>query len=173
LILTPSKKGIFNNYNMTGEKKFYLTLKGFKKIKKEYETLKALRAAKTNEGAPMVLESEDLNPEFLSFHEDVNLLNIRLAELENVFKNIELIKVSSRKKRNVIDLGATVEVETNKDKDRFTIVGTLEADPATGKISNESPIGQALLGHRIGDEIIVPSPVKTVYKIRKIKYNEI
>ena len=158
---------------MTGEKKFYLTLEGLKKIKKEYEILKAFRIAKTNGDAPVILESEDFNSEFASFYESVDLLDIRLDELENVLKNVELIKISSRMKKNVIDIGATVEVEANKDKDRFTIVGTLEADPATGKISNESPIGQALLGHKTGDKIIVSFPIKTIYKIRKIKYNEI
>ena len=55
-------------------------------------------------------------------------------------------------------------------KDEFVIVGTLEANPALGKISNESPVGKALLGHKIGDEVVVSSPMKTTYKIRNIKY---
>ena len=81
---------------MTGEKKFYLTLEGLKKIKKEYEILKTFRIAKTNGDAPVILESEDFNSEFASFYESVDLLDIRLDELENVLKNVELIKISSR-----------------------------------------------------------------------------
>ena len=50
------------------------------------------------------------------------------------------------------------------------IVGTLEANPSLGKISNESPVGKALLGRRVGDEVIISSPIKTVYKIKGIKY---
>jgi transcription elongation factor GreA len=49
-------------------------------------------------------------------------------------------------------------------------VGTLEANPALGKISNESPVGKALLGHKIGDEVLVSSPAKIAYKIKGIKY---
>lgn len=158
---------------MTGEKKFYLTLKGLENIKKEYKGLKALRAAKTSGDVPSVLESEDLNPEFISFREDVNFLDSRLVELENVLKNVELIRIPSKKNKSSINLGATVEIEVNKDKDEFTILGTLEADPTAGRISNESPVGHALLGHKVGDEIIISSPVKIIYKIRKIKYNKI
>jgi len=158
---------------MASERKFYLTSKGLKKIKKEYETLKAFRTAKVNGESPEILELENLDPKLASFAEDVNLLDIRLAELENVLKNFELIKVLPQKKKGIIGVGATVEVEINKNKSKFTIVGTLEADPETGKISNESPIGQALLGHRTGDTVVILSPVKTIYKIKKIKYNEI
>ncbi len=155
---------------MTGEKKFYLTQKGLENIKKEYKGLKALRTAKTNGDVPKVLESEDLNPEFISFREDVNFLDTRLVELENVLKNVELIKAPSKKNKNSINLGATVEVEVAGGKDEFTIVGTLEANPSLGKISNESPVGKALLGHKVRDEVIVSSPIKTIYKIKKIKY---
>ncbi|HHE76783.1 MAG TPA: transcription elongation factor GreA [Candidatus Parcubacteria bacterium] len=154
-------------------RKFYLTPKGLKKIRQEYKTLKAFRAMKTNGEAPIALESEELNPEFASFREDIDLLDIRLAELENILKNAKVVKPSRRK--NVIDVGATVELEEGKSNNSniFTIVGTIEADPVLGKISNESPIGQALLGHKIGDKIVVSSPVKKVYKVKKIKYNEI
>ena len=51
------------------------------------------------------------------------------------------------------------------------IVGTLESNPSEGKISSESPIGKILLGHKTGDEILITSPIKLVYQIKKIKYN--
>ena len=67
-------------------------------------------------------------------------------------------------------MGAKVRVDVEGQKGEFTIVGTLEANPAIGKISNESPVGRALLGHKIGDEVLVSSPVDIKYKIKNIKY---
>lgn len=157
--------------NMAERKKFYLTKKGLEGFKKEYETLKVLRIAKTKGEVPKIWESEDLNPEYLSFQEDLTFLETRIVELENILKNACLIKHPLKKELNVINLGATVKVKVGEEKDEFTIVGTLEANPALGKISNESPVGMVLLGHKVGDEVIVSSPIKTIYKINKIKYS--
>jgi len=156
---------------MTERKKFYLTKKGLENFKKEYEVLKNLRAAKTKGEVPKIWESEDLNPEYLSFQEDLSFLETRIAELENILKNAFLIRPPSKTESKIINLGATVKVKVDGEKDEFTIVGTLEANPSLGRISNESPVGVALLGHEVGDEVIVSSPIKTVYKIKKIKYN--
>jgi len=155
---------------MAGEKNFYLTKEGLEKIQKEYHGLKNLKIAKTKGEIPKIWHSEDINPEYLSFWEDLSFLEIRIAELENIFKNTELIKPPPKEKQNVVNLGATVLVEIEGQTDEFRIVGTLEASPSLGKISNESPVGRALLGHKVGDEVIVSSPIKTVYKIKKIKY---
>jgi len=155
---------------MTERKKFYLTKKGLEGFKKQYQFLKSIRAAKIKGEVPKIWESEDLNPEYLSFQEDLNFIETRLAELENILKNSELIKPPPEEKARFVDLGATVTIQVDGDKDEFTIVGTLEANPALGKISNESPVGGALLGHKIGDEVVVSSPIKVTYKIKKIKY---
>jgi len=152
------------------EKKFYLTKEGLERIKKECQDLKNLKFSKTKGGVPKLWESEDLNPEYLSFQEDLSFLEARLAELENIVKNAELIKSPPKEKQNIINLGATVLVEVDGQNDEFTIVGTLEANPSLGKISNESPVGETFIGHRVGDEVIVSSPIKTIYKIKKIKY---
>ncbi len=159
------------NINIPGEEKFYLSIQGLKKIKKEYEVLKEIKLAKTRRVvAPEILHSEDLNPEYLSFQENLNLLEKKITELENILKNAELIKAPPAPKRNIICLGAEVSVEIDGDKDKFKIVGTLEANPVLGKISNESPVGKALLGHRVGDEVVISSPIKVIYRIKKIKY---
>ena len=155
---------------MPEEKKFYLTKQGLEKIKKEYQDLKELKLAKTKGESPKVLHSEDLNPEYLAFQEDVSFLEARMVELENTFKNVELIKLPKKEKQNVIDLGATVLVSVDGQNDEFTLIGSLEANPSIGKISNESPVGKALLGHRVGDEVVVSSPIETIYRIKKIKY---
>jgi len=153
------------------EQKFYLTKEGLEKVKKEYETLKELKLAKTKGESPKILNSEDLNPEYLAFQEDISFLESRMIELENVIKNVEIIGYPKKENQNAINLGATVLVSVDGQQDEFTLVGSLEANPSIGRISNESPVGKALLGHKIGDEVLVSSPIKTVYKIKKIKYN--
>ena len=155
---------------MVEEKKFYLTEQGLEKIKKEYQDLKDLKLSKTKGEIPKIWQSEDLNPEYLSFLEDLSFLESRIAELEYILKNTELIKPPPKEKQNMVNLGATVLVEVDGQNDEFMIVGSLEANPAIGKISNESPVGRMLLGHRVGDEVVVSSPIQTVYKIKKIKY---
>jgi len=152
------------------EKNFYLTKEGLERIKKEYQGLKNLKLSKTKGEIPKIWHSEDLNPEYLSFQEDLSFLETRMIELENILKNTELITAPPKEKQNIVNLGATVFVKVDGQTDEFTIVGTLEADPALGRISNESPVGRALLGHKTGDEVLVSSPIKTIYKIRKIKY---
>jgi len=156
---------------MAEEKKFYLTKDGLEKIKNEYKDLKNLKFSKTKGESPKIWHSEDLNPEYLSFQEDLSFLETRIAELEYVLKNADLIRFpSSKEKRGMVGLGAKVLVEVDGQNDEFEIVGTLEANPAIGKISNESPVGKAILGHRIGDEVVVSSPIKTIYRIKKIRY---
>lgn len=153
------------------EKKFYLTKQKLEELEQEYKSLIAFEKSKTiGEEAPRVLESEDLNPEFLSFQEDMSFLRSRITELENILNNNEIIKNPPKQNKDTIGLGAKVLVSVNGDKDEFTIMGTLEANPSLGKISNESPVGKALIGHKVGEEIVISSPVKTTYKIKKIKY---
>lgn len=152
-------------------KTFYITKAKLVEIKKEYQDLLAFEHKKTiGEEAPKIFESEDINPEFISFQEDMGFLRSRIDELKNIIDRHELIKAPQKDQKHTISLGAKVQIDVNGAKDEFVIVGTLEANPALGKISNESPVGMALLGHKVGDEIVVPSPVKTVYKIRNIKY---
>lgn len=152
-------------------KKFYLTKQKLKELEQEYQSLVVFERSRTiGEEAPKVLESEDLNPEFLSFQEDMSFLRSRITELKNILDNHELIKNPSKQNQNIIGLGAKVLISIDGEKDEFLITGTLEANPSLGKISNESPVGKALMGHKVGEEIVVSSPIKTIYKIKKIKY---
>jgi len=148
--------------------KFYLTKEGLGEVKKEYESLLKIKMFKTQSEAPNILESQDLNPEYVSYKEDLELLENRLLELENVIKNVVIIEKPPKGKADFIDLGAIVLVENGIQKEQFTIVGTFEANPDSGKISNESPVGRALLGHKAGDKVSV---FKTIYKIKEVKYN--
>jgi len=152
-------------------KKFYLTKEGLEKIEKEYQDLKKIKLAKIKGESPKIWHPEDLNPEYLAFREDLNFLESRLADLEYILKNAELIKLPPKEKQNIVDLGATVTLEEADGQiNEFMIVGTLEANPGEGKISSESPVGKILLGKKVGDEVIITSPIRVVYKIKKIKY---
>jgi transcription elongation factor GreA len=152
-------------------KTFYLTKAKLKELKKEYEELLVSEKHRAGQDeAPKLFESEDLNPDFVNFKENVDFLRNRIDELKNIFENCVIIKNPSKDKKDVIDLGAKVKIDIDGQKDEFVLVGTLEANPFLGKISNESPVGAALIGHKVGDEVVIPSPVKTVYKIKSIKY---
>lgn len=152
-------------------KTFYLTKAKLKELQSEYEELLDFeRKTQIGHEAPKIFESEDINPEFVSFQEDVGFLRSRIDELKNILDHHELIKNPPKEKQSIIDVGAKVKIDIGGQKDEFVIVGTLEANPALGKISNESPVGKALLGHKVGDEVVVSSPVKTVYKVKGIKY---
>lgn len=153
------------------ENKYYLTKEGLEKIQKEYESLLEFCKMKTTGEVPSIWHSEDVNPEYLSFQEDMNVLEARLTEYEDILKNVELIGLPSKDKRDTVLLGARVSVEIDDGQiDEYEIVGTVEANPSLGRISNESPVGKALLGRKIGEEVAVSSPRKTMYRVTKIQY---
>jgi transcription elongation factor GreA len=133
------------------KEKIYLTSRGLEKLKEEYERILRMR-------------DNDDDPENLI------LLNQRFEELSVVLKTYELIKPPPKNKQHFVSLGATVIVEVDSQIDEFIIVGTLEANPSLGRISNESPVGRALLGHKIGEGVLISSAIKTIYKIKEIKY---
>ncbi|MCX6731850.1 MAG: GreA/GreB family elongation factor [Candidatus Parcubacteria bacterium] len=134
------------------QEKFYLTSKGLEKLKKEYEQL---------------LETRNLQEED---SESLVLINQRFEELSTILKTYELIQAPPKHKQHIVNLGATVAVEIDGQTDEFIIVGTLEANPSLGRISNESPVGRALLNHKVKEEIIISSNIKTIYKIKEIRY---
>ncbi len=150
---------------------FFLTKEGLKRFKNEYQELKRLKSFKVSGESPRIFHSEDINPEFLAYQEDLELLDARIMELEDILKNTQLITAPPKDKQRVIGLGAMVTVEVGGQEDELEIVGTLEANPSLGRISNESPVGRNLVGHKVGDEVVVHSAVATTYKIKKIIYH--
>lgn len=149
-------------------KKYHLTKEGLEKVKEELSDLIDARKEKTKGEIPDVLHSEDLNPEYLDFREKMQFLEKRISKLQDVIKNTEIIKPPKDKSK--VELGAKVTIEADGEEDEFMIVGSLEADPSEGKISNESLVGKKLMGKKVGDKITVSSKVETVYKIKKIDY---
>ena len=150
---------------------FHITKEKLKELQKEYEQLVAFERTKVvGIEAPKVLESEDMNPEFVAYHEDMDSLRLRMDELKHIIEHHQLIKKPAKEKMQCVDVGDTVLIDHHGTKIEFMIVGTLEANPEAGKISNESPVGKALMGHKVGDEVTVNSPEKTKYKIKAINY---
>lgn len=100
------------------------------------------------------------NAEYIEAKNDQGLLEGRIARLEGIVRNAVLIDEEPRE-RGVVALGAEVRVRFDGDEEEqvFSIVGAAEADPLHGRISDESPLGMALLGHRAGDEVDFVSPM--------------
>ncbi len=151
------------------EKRYYLTKEGLERIKKEYKEMKRQRRDKLKKESPEILHSEDVNPEYLTFRRDLVILEENISKMEKALRNVEIIELPKKECKD-IRLGASITMETNGRVEEFTLVGTMEADPNFGKISNESPIGKALLGKKEGEEVIISSSFKTVYKIKKVCY---
>lgn len=147
---------------------FQLTAEGVKELEKEMATLVADRS---NVAARIKLAREfgDLseNAEYSAARQEQERAEIRISEIDHILKNGKVIE--SPKDKNKVELGNTVELKGPKGSKAFTIVGSVEANPLTGKISNESPIGMALLGKKLGEEVeIVTHADKTTYKITTI-----
>ena len=150
---------------------FYLTKEKLEDLKQELVDLMVLERQKTvGVEAPKMLESEDVNPEFLSYHEDMDALRTRINDLENIIKHHEIIKNPPKDQQHLVGIGAKVTMDFDGKSDEFILTGTLEANPIAGKISNESPVGMAILGRKVGDQITILSPQKISYKIKNIKY---
>lgn len=135
----------------------YLTAGGLKNIR---EQLEYLRKDKTREVATRIADARDFggqeeNSEFDAAREEEVLLEAKIATLEQVIKHAKIIQETHE---NKISLGSTVTLELDGKKQSFTIVGKMEANPTQKRISNESPIGMALLGAQIGQRIEVKTP---------------
>src|SRR3990167_10920292 len=147
----------------------YLSSEGIEKIKSE---LQELKTKKRQEMARRLQEAKDLgdlseNAEYFEAKEAQSLNENRITELDDLLKNAVVIKASGVE--DIVKIGSTVEFKINENTEIFSIVGSAEAKPQEGKISNESPLGRAFLNKKIGDEVEVKTPRGIVkYKIVKI-----
>lgn len=149
------------------KKAYQITAAGKLDLEKELEELKASRG----EIAQRIADARSQGDitENAEYDEALNFqgqLEGRIAEIEEILQNASIIKAKAGDK---VAVGSTVELQSNGKKMQYTIVGSVEADPLEGKISDESPIGKALLGKKVGDsaEIKTPSGAAS-YKITKI-----
>jgi transcription elongation factor GreA len=151
------------------EKKIYLTEGKLEDIKLQYEELKRFKAEKIKDEASLLSNSDDPSSEYSSFQEELNNLDTKINELENVIRTANIIPFSGPEDR--VDIGATVVLDSGQEKEKLIILGSLEADPEKGIISDESPLGQALLGRFQGEEVKVNED--SAYRILEVKYNKI
>lgn len=147
----------------------YLTQEGFKKIKNEYEDLTKVKRKEVTERISKAREYGDIseNSEYDSARDKQSFIEGRILEIEEILKNVKVI--DDKEKHTIVEMGSNVKVSVNGEKDEFKIVSSVEANPTDGKISNESPVGKALLGAKVGDVVTVSSTVKSTYKILEIK----
>lgn len=150
-------------------KKLYkLTKEGVIELQAELDRLIAERPEIT-ERIKTAREMGDLseNAEYASARNEQATAEARIAELEHILKNVELIKAP--KSEDKVHIGSKVKLSGNGSDKTFQVVGTVEADPLEGKISDESPIGQALIGRAVGDNVDIVTPSETsIYKIIEI-----
>ena len=152
-------------------KTYYLTKEGLEKIKKEYESLKILQKNEIlSEEAPSMLEGDALNPDYSFYKENLEELEKRIEELDCILKNYKIIKKPGKAEQDKVCLGAKVFLKKGAKEEEYKIVGTLEADPFAGKISNESPLGMSFIGKAVGESVSFNGGGE--YKIMKIRYEE-
>ena len=151
----------------------YLTKEGFEKLKLE---LHYLKTEKRKEVAWRIQQAKELgdlseNAEYTEAKNEQAFLEGRIIELENVLKIAIIIEPTSGGTQSLVVLiGSRLTISAQEGKTiTLTIVGSQEADPKEGKISNESPMGRALLGHKAGDEVEIQAPKGiVVYTIKEI-----
>ena len=149
------------------KKLYQITNDGKKELEAELLELKSHRGSI----ADKIADARDFgdlseNAEYDSAREEQGLLESRVAEIEDILLNADIIKSGSKTK---VALGSKVELKNGDKSVTYTIVGPVEADPLEGKISNESPIGEAVFGKKVGDSATITTPKGSVtYKIANI-----
>lgn len=142
------------------KKLFRLTQAGIDELTKELGDLIAQRAPLADR-IKQARELGDLseNAEYQTAREEQNRLESRISEIEHILQNAALI--TKPKGDSKVQLGSTVKLKGDGQTKEFQIVGTVEADPLEGKISDESPIGQALIGKKEGEVVEIVTPAKS------------
>lgn len=151
-------------------KNTYLTHTGLADAKAELDFLKKTKRAEIADRIHQAREYGDLteNSEYDSAIADQSLIENRIAELEDILKSVKVI--AEEHKEDFVVIGSLVKIDMDGEIDEFKIVGRVEADPAKKRISNESPLGTALLGAKKGEVVEVTTPiVRYKCKVLEIK----
>jgi transcription elongation factor GreA len=147
----------------------YISSDGLQRLQEELETRKTVTRRDIAEKIGAAKELGDLseNFEYQEAKEEQGSNEVRIAELEAMIKDAQIVVRQSG--GDTIVLGTTFDAEAGGSKKTFQMVGSNEANPIEGKISNESPIGQAFIGRKVGEKVSVAVPSGTiVYKITRI-----
>ena len=159
---------------MAAAKQVILTSQGLEKLEKELEYLKTVKRQEVAAEIKVALGYGDLseNSEYDEAKNKQAQMEIRIVEIETMLKNAKVIDEADISTETV-SVGCTVklyDVEFEEEIE-YNIVGSTEADPSNGKISDESPVGAALLGKAVGDEVDVPAPAGSI-KLKILEINK-
>lgn len=158
-----------NKHLPAGQAGIQITRQGLKALKEEFDQLQNEKRPKLVERLAHARSQGDLaeNSDYQNARDDLEFLDGRISELENVIKKAKVVRVSV--KRDEISFGTKVTIKANSRENIFEIVGEWEADPARKRISHTSPLGQALIGKKVGEKVEVDAPAgKVIYQIVKI-----
>ncbi len=140
------------------EGNYILTQEGREKLEEELHYLETEKRAEIGERIKVAREFGDIseNSEYDDAKNEQGMTEARIAEITRILS--EATVVNTPKRSSKVNIGSVVTVDMNGKERVFTIVGAAESDVAAGRISNESPVGSALLGHKKGDEITTTGP---------------
>lgn len=138
----------------------FLTRDGLQKLQQELHELKTVKRREISLRIQEAKELGDLseNAEYSEAKNEQSFTEGRIIELESILKNAQIIEEVTMKNSSAVQVGSKVRVKKDDKEVQYVIVGSNEADPAAGKISNESPLGAAFLGKKIGDIITIEVP---------------
>ncbi len=152
-------------------KELVITQQGLAALEEELEQLKTVRRKEVSEKIKIARGYGDLseNSEYDEAKNEQALVESRILQLEGMLKNVRILE-ESEIRSDVVAVGSHVQVEVEGDTEEYDIVGSTEANPAMGKISDESPVGAGLMGLKAGNEaeITLPTGATLVYKVLKI-----
>jgi len=149
----------------------FLTKEGFQKLQDELEHLRTVKRQEVADRLHEAMEGGELieNAEYEAAKNEQAFVEGRIQELETLLASAHVIEEEKNHKSNVVEIGSTVTIqEQGYEAETYTIVGAAEANPREGKISNESPIGKAILSHSVGETVHVETPDGT-YKVKVVK----
>jgi transcription elongation factor GreA len=149
----------------------FLTKEGYQKLQDELEHLRSVKRQEVANRLHEAMEGGELieNAEYEAAKNEQAFVEGRIQELEILLATARVIDGSKKEKADLVQIGSTVTIKEDGSKPEvYTIVGAAEANPREGRISNESPIGKAILNHRIGDEVQVEAPAG-MYKVTIMK----
>ncbi len=149
----------------------FLTKEGYQKLQDELDYLRTAKRQEVANRLHEAMEGGELieNAEYEAAKNEQAFVEGRIQELDLLLATAKIIEENGKKKSDLVTLGAKVTIkEGNFEAETFTIVGVAEANPREGKISNESPIGKAILSRKVGDTVKVETPGGT-YNVKILK----
>ena len=149
----------------------FLTKEGFQKLQEELDYLRTAKRQEVANRLHEAMEGGELieNAEYEAAKNEQAFVEGRIQELDLLLASAKIIEDNGKKRSDSVQLGSKVTIkEGNFEAETFIIVGAAEANPRDGKISNESPIGKAILNHKVGDSVKVETPGGT-YNVKILK----